>query len=385
MSNLTKDSYTIFWLAGENSGDLHSSIVMKSLNSGIPGVRHIGIGGPRMQAEGLKPLFPFAPFNVMGFVEVAGHLGFFWKVERQLKKFFQEEKPDLAILVDYPGFNLRIAKMADDLHIPVLFYICPQFWAWKHNRVYKLKENVRQVACILPFEKELLEMHNISATYVGHPIAEEIKFELDREGFARFYGINPEKQWIGFLPGSRDNEVKRMLPAFLEAAKILDENRFEIMISKASTVSHSLFMHICESSGLPRLHIVDGYRYEMMKYADYLVSTSGTATLEAAFIGTPLTICYKAVPISYLIGRKLVRIKRIGLPNIVLDKDLLPELIQKDCNPRNIVKTVLETLDNPDKITLIKKELSQLKALLGDRKTSIEMLNLVKKMLETYA
>ena len=123
----------------------------------------------------------------------------------------------------------------------------------------------------------------------------------------------------------------------------------------------------------------------MMKYADYLVSTSGTATLEAAFIGTPLTICYKAVPISYLIGRKLVRIKRIGLPNIVLDKDLLPELIQKDCNPRNIVKTVLETLDNPDKITLIKKELSQLKALLGDRKTSIEMLNLVKKMLETYA
>lgn len=176
-----------------------------------------------------------------------------------------------------------------------------------------------------------------------------------------------------------------MLPAFLEAAKLLDENRFEIMISKASTVFHSLFMHICESSGLPRLHIVDGYRYEMMKYADYLVSTSGTATLEAAFIGTPLTICYKAAPISYLIGRKLVRIKRIGLPNIVLDKDLLPELIQKDCNPRNIVKTVLETLDNPDKINLIKKELSQLKALLGDRKTSIEMLNLVKKMLETYA
>ena len=385
MSKLTKDSYTIFWLAGENSADIHSSIVMKSLNSGIPGVRHIGIGGPLMQTEGLLPLFPFASFNVMGFVEVAGHLGFFWKVERQLKRFFQEEKPDLAILVDYPGFNLRIAKMADDLGIPVLYYICPQFWAWKHKRVYKLKENVRHIACILPFEPELLEMHNISATYVGHPIAEEIKFELDRESFAHFYGINAKKQWLGFLPGSRDNEVKMMLPTFLEAAKMLDRNRFEILISKASTVSHSLFMSICESSGLSRIHIIDGHRYEMMKYADYLVSTSGTATLEAAYIGTPLTICYKAAPLSYLIGRKLVRIKRIGLPNIVLDKDLLPELIQKDCNSVNIVRTILENLDNPDKIAVTKKELSQLKFLLGERKTSLEMLNLVKKMLETYA
>lgn len=371
----------IFWLAGENSADLHASLVMRGINESMPGVKHFGIGGSNMQKEGLKPLFDFRRFNVMGFSEVVRHLPFFLKVERELKRVFEAERPDLAILVDYPGLNLRIANIADNLRIPVLYYICPQFWAWKHDRVEKLRASVRHVACILPFEKELLDVHNVTSSYVGHPIAEEITFEFDRDQFAFFYELDPKKKWLGFIPGSRDIEIKRMLPIFLETAARFDQNVYEIMISKAMTVTHGLFMEILENSGLKNVKIIDGYRYEMMKYADFIVSTSGTATLETAFIGTPLAICYKASHISYRIGKRLIRVKRIGLPNIILDKDLLPELIQAELTPYNIERTVRQFLNDPEKMTYVKTELLRLRALLADRKPSREVPRIVKDIL----
>jgi lipid-A-disaccharide synthase len=377
--------YTIFWLAGESSGDLHASLIMETLNANISNLRHIGIGGSKMQALGLKPLFPFARFNVMGFYEVLQHLPFFLKVEMSLKRLFEKDKPDLVILVDYPGLNLRVANLADNARIPVLYYICPQFWAWKHNRVYKLRDNVRQVACILPFEQELLEIHNVRAGYVGHPIAEEVRFDLSREQFASFYGLSADKRWIGFMPGSRDTVVSRMLPVFLQTAKRFDPDKYEIMVSKAQTVSHSLFMELLEQSGLKKLRIIDGYRYEMMKFSELLISTSGTATLEAAYIGTPLIIGYKTSFLSYLIGRRLVRIKRIGLPNIVLDQDILPELIQKDLIPENIFRKAEQILSDAKYRDGIRKDLSRLRSLLADKKTSVEMLRLIKTLLGIHA
>jgi len=378
---MVEKTYRIFWLAGENSADLHASLVMRSINAFLPGVQHFGIGGSNMQKAGLKTLFNFSRFNVMGFAEVVKHIPFFLKVEEELKRVFREERPDLAILVDYPGLNLRIANIADNLRIPVLYYICPQFWAWKHDRVDKLRASVRHVACILPFEKELLDIHNVNASYVGHPIAEEIKCELDKDQFAFFYKLDPKKKWLGFIPGSRDIEIKRMLPIFLEAAARFDQTSYEILVSKAMTVTHGLFMELLENSGLKNVKIIDGYRYEMMKFSDFVVSTSGTPTLETAFIGTPLVICYKASPISYRIGRRLIRVKRIGLPNIILDQDLLPELIQSELTPSNIEKTVRQMLNDPAKMTSIKTELVHLKALLSDKKPSREIPIIVKDIL----
>jgi lipid-A-disaccharide synthase len=264
----------------------------------------------------------------------------------------------------------------------VLYYICPQFWAWKQERVHKLRASVRRVACILPFEQELLEIHSVPATYVGHPIAEEVKFELDRGQFALFYKLDPRKQWLGFMPGSRDVEIGRMLPIFLQSAKKFDPDRFEFLFSKARTVNHVRYLQLLEQSGLKKITVIDGYRYEMMKYCDFMISTSGTATLEAAFIGSPLLIGYKASYLSYLIGRQFVRIKRIGLPNIVLDQDLLPELIQNDLNPENIQRIALQFLDDPERLKTVKLELAKLKHLLSDRRTSTEMLKLVRKMLK---
>ncbi len=379
---MKKSSYTIFWLVGESSGDLHAELVMKSLNDKFGNLTHIGIGGPRMQQQGLKPLFPFDRFAVMGFTEVIKHLLFFIGVQKRIRKLFDKSKPDLAILVDYPGLNMRIAHLADEFRIPVLYFICPQFWAWKHERVFKLKASTRHVACILPFEEDMLNIHSINCSYVGHPIAEEIKLELDRDNFARFFGLDPTKKWIGFFPGSRNAEIAKMLPVFLKSAQKWNPAEFQMLFSKARSVNHQSYMDVFANN--PNIKLIDGYNYEMMKYCEALICTSGTVTLEAAFIGTPMVICYKASPISYLIGRHFVRIKRIGLPNIVLDQDLLPELVQADMNPENIYTHVEKMLNDKSLNLHIRQELFHLKAMLSDKRPSIEMPKIVKHLFDTY-
>lgn len=379
---MTTKSYRIFWLVGESSGDLHASFVMRRMNESIANLTHIGIGGNLMQKEGLTPLYPFERFAVMGFVEVLSHLLFFWKVENRIKRLFRDERPDLAILVDYPGMNLRIAFQADENRIPVLYYICPQFWAWKHKRVYKLRENTRHVACILPFEKELLDIHNVTSTFVGHPIAEEVKFELDRESFARFFGLDPGKKWIGFFPGSRNIELARLIPIYLETIRMMDTNEFEFLFSKARSVSHHKYLDLIEENQNKKATIIDGYNYEMMKYCDFLVLKSGTSTLEAAYIGTPMLIVYKASGLSYLIGKQLVRVSRIGLPNIILEQDLLPEYVQDQVTPQSIKEMILSYINNPEKSNRTRAELTKLKALLSDKVASKEMVQITKKLLK---
>jgi len=373
---------TIFWLAGENSGDLHASLVLYKLNKEIPYLRHVGIGGNRMRSEGLEQLYPFERFAVMGFVEVISHLGFFFKVEKTIKKLFRTTKPDLVILVDYPGLNLRVARMADDEKIDVLYFIAPQFWAWKHRRVFKLREHTRHVACILPFEKELLDIHSINSTYVGHPIAEEIKIENDRAAFARFFGLDPEKQWLGFFPGSRNNEVEKLLPIYLETINKLDADRFQFLISKSRTVSHNLFTHVIQMRSKVKPHVIDGYNYEMMKYSAFLVVKSGTTTLESAYIGTPSVIVYIANRISYEIGKRFVKLDFIGLPNIILEKKVLPELVQNDVTPDNIIRNIHFYLDNQDLYDRTKEQLVGIKSLLGGRIASTETVKIIRNMLK---
>lgn len=335
-----------------------------------------------MQREGLKSLFPFDRFAVMGFVEVVKHLAFFLKVEKQIHRYFRIDKPDLFIPVDYPGLNLRISRIADDERIPVLYFICPQFWAWKHKRVFDLKENVRHVAAILPFEKDLLDSHNVTSSYVGHPITEEIRFELDRESFARFFGLDPSKEWIGFMPGSRNAEIHRMLPVFLESAKLMDQERYQFLFSKSRAVKHGDYMSIIEAHPGVKVHIVDGYNYEMMKFCSYLVGCSGTVTLEAAYIGTPMVICYKANEISYRIAKRFVRIEHIGLPNIILEDSALPELIQENANPRRIAAEVSRMQDDPQYMNEIRAKLLKLRGMLEGRRPSVEMTKIIRQLLK---
>ncbi len=370
----------IFWVAGENSGDLHASMVIKALNERGNNYHHLGIGGHRMQAHGFKSMFPFQKFSIMGFLEVVQSLPFIWRVEQKIYKILENIKPDLVVLVDYPGFNLRLARRAYDLDIPVLYFICPQFWAWRHSRVKQLKENTNFVASILPFEKESLDIHRVTSAYVGHPIAEEIKIEVDREQFARTFGLDPDKEWIGFMPGSRDSEIIKMLPAFIDAIKRFRTDEFQFLVSKAHTVNHELFMSYFPENILKRVFLIDGYMYEMIKYSRFMVVTSGTATLETAYIGTPFIIVYKSSRLSYSIARRLVRIKRIGLPNIILENDIVPELIQDEVTGENIYTRILEFLNNREEYEKMAAELARVREMLSEKKASQEVASIIEEM-----
>ena len=374
---------TIFWSAGENSGDLHGSRVMMELKRRYSKHRHVGIGGPRMKEQGLEQMFPFSRFNVMGFTEVAKHLRFFMKVEKEVKQLFESDPPDLVVLVDYPGFNLRVAKMADDEGIPVLYYICPQFWAWKHDRVHQLKDYTRHVACIMPFEKDLLDIHRINCSFVGHPIAEEIQLEMSREEFAKFNDLDPEKQWIGFLPGSRNMEIERLLPLYLETAGYFDRTKYELLLSKSHSVDDKLFYGLVKQYNADYLHIIGANTYEMMKYCRALACTSGTATLESAYLGTPSVIVYKTTKLSYIIAKRYVGIKRIGLPNIVLSEDILPELIQNDATPNSLFQRLRFLLEDSPERDRIMRKLGNLQQELGEKSASGEVADLIENLLET--
>ncbi|MBC8384005.1 MAG: lipid-A-disaccharide synthase, partial [Candidatus Cloacimonetes bacterium] len=314
----------IFWIAGENSGDLHSSKVIEELQIRKAKFKHFGIGGSRMQDFGFKPIFPFERFSVMGFLEVLKHLFFFIKVENKIKQTFQTNPPDLVILVDYPGLNMRIAKIASKMKIPVLYYICPQFWAWKQKRIFQLKKYTNFICYILPFEQKFMEEHQIKSKYVGHPIAKEIEIKLSKKEFAEKYNLDLHKKWLGFFPGSRNSEIKKMLPVFLKTIKKFDIESFHFLISEANSINRTYFERKIQKLNHPNLRIIENYNYEMMKHCDFLTVTSGTATLETAYIGTPFIIVYKTSRISYEIGKRFIKIRRIGLPNIVMDKDILP-------------------------------------------------------------
>ncbi len=360
----------IFWIAGENSGDLHAAEVIASIRKIHPDWQHFGVGGQHMQRAGFNSLFPFERFSVMGFVEVIRHLGFFLKVERKIEKILRRSPPDLIVLVDYPGLNMRIARIAHKIGIKVLYYICPQFWAWKKNRLKQLEKFTDQVVYILPFEKKYLDEYRVKSTYVGHPIAEEIEFAMERQEFADKYSLDPKKEWLGFMPGSRNIELKRMLPQFLKAISYFEKDKYEILISRAPTVSEKLFNKIISAfPGIKYMEIIAD-NYCLIRYCRCLSVTSGTATLESAYIGTPCVIVYKAGKLSYELGKRLIRIDMIGLPNIILKQRILPELIQHEANGIRIYNEMSAILSNHNRYSLIKNKLSELHDILGSKSAS---------------
>ena len=366
---------------GEKSGDLHTSHVMEQLKKTMPETQHAGIGGPLMQSQGLKALFPFEKFLIMGFAEVLKHIPFIMKVESSIKQYLAKNKPDLVVLVDYPGLNLRVAEMASKMGFKVFYFICPQFWAWKHYRVLKLQKYCHHVACILPFEKEMLDKYNINSTYVGHPVTEEIEYKLDKKEFAEKFNLDINKKWIAFFPGSRANEVQSLLPIYIETIKRLKKLKpdYEFLISKANSVSDKLFASKAFTEA--EFTVIEGYSYEMMKYSDFLTVKSGTSTIEVASIVTPFAIVYKANYLSYKLAKKIIKVKFIGLPNIIFDKPIIPELIQKDVNPDKIIETILFFMDNEKEYSQMSEDFKDLHNILGHESASKQVSGLINKIL----
>jgi lipid-A-disaccharide synthase len=364
----------IFWLAGEHSGDLHSSLVIRAMQKQYPHLYHYGVGGENMVKAGFQPLYPFQKFCVMGFLEVAKQATFFLKIEREIIYLLSNDQPDLVVLVDYPGLNMRIAEKVARLGVKVLYFISPQIWAWKHHRIHQLKKYCKHVCYILPFEKSYFEQEKIPATYVGHPIAEEIGSKMTKTEFAEKYSLSPDKKWLGFFPGSRISEIKKLMPVYLNTISKLNSDQYQFLISQATSIRDSEFQHFHFPASVK---VIKTDNYEMMKHCDFLVVKSGTTTLECAFMGTPFLIVYKTSLTSYEIGKRIVHIKRIGLPNIILDDDAIPELVQHDANPTNIAKHVKLYLENAELYQEMKAKLNQLQALLGSKKTSEEVTKII--------
>ncbi len=364
---------SILMVAGEASGDLHASKVVAEVVSRSGGARVYGVGGDRMKAAGMELVYHADDFAVAGFVEVLRHVPRLRLAMDRLTELAVSRGTRLAVLVDYPGFNLMLARRLRRRGIRVLYYISPQVWAWGEGRVAAIRERVDRMAVILPFEVEFYRERGVAVEFVGHPLLEE-------PGIAAAPGIRervPERPVLGLLPGSRREEVRRHLGPMLEAARLLSRRvpGLEVRLGRAAGVDTSA----AEAAGV---EIVPPERvYGMMREATGLIVTSGTATLEAACLGAPMAVVYRTSALSYLIARLLVRVPDIGLVNVVAGRRVVPELIQNDVTPRSLARAVEPYFADDETLAATSRALIGVRERLGTPGASARVADMVLEML----
>lgn len=357
----------IFLSAGEASGDLHGGAIIKELLALNPQVEVFGMGGEAMRKAGGEIIFDMKEYSVMGFVEILSALPKFFALRKAFRKVLEERKPDCFVTIDYPEFNMRVAKVAKELHIPVLSYIPPSAWVWRRGRAVTVGRLVDKVACIYPFAYDVYKAAGANAEFVGNPLVDIVEPHLTREAALGKAGKTPGRPLVLLLPGSRVKEITAVLPVMLEAVGMIRAAlpQADFILQKAPTIDQELLQGLIASSG-EKVKIVEGDSYDMMSVADVALATSGTVTLEAALCGLPSVICYKASPLSVAIAKRVINIKYIGLPNILAGKELLPELIQEKMTKENMAKAVLDFL-RPEEQEKVRGELAQVVKKLGPK------------------
>lgn len=350
-------------IAGEASGDHHGARLVRSMRQKDRNLFFYGIGGKALADEGVRILVNAVDLSVVGLTEIIPKMGNILRGLKIAKGLLKNLRPDLLILIDFPGFNLHIATTAKRWGIPVLYYISPQIWAWRSGRVKKIKKRVDHVAVILPFETDFYEKHDVPVTFVGHPLLDKpYDFAKGKKEIGRFA--------IGLMPGSRDGEVIRHLPTMLEAADILKNkhSNAKFYISQAPTVEKMLIEDIVRKHGKhSAFHIMRGDIDKFFRKCRFVIAVSGTVTLEAAIAGVPMVIIYKMSPLSYRMARLLIRgVKYVGLVNLVAGKNLVPELLQGQASPEKIAETVSEMLNNDKRIVRLRDEFIHVRKILGE-------------------
>lgn len=354
-------------IAGEASGDLHGSNLIRALREKDPHADIRCWGGDKMEAAGATLVRHYKDLAFMGFIEVLNNLGTILRNIRFCKEDITAYQPDVLILIDYPGFNLRIAKWAKQQGFKIIYYISPQVWAWKENRVKLIKQCVDKMLVILPFEKAFYQKWNYEVEYVGHPLVEVVEEYMNKEQERR----NSELQTsnlklqtsniIALLPGSRKQEILKKLPIMLEVTKRFPDYRF--VVAKAPGLDEAFYSTLLAPYG--NVSSVKDQTYSLLMQAKAALVTSGTATLETALFGVPEVICYKGNALSYQIAKRLVNIKFIGLVNLIMDKEVMKELIQDDLTPGNLEKELDRLLNDPEKQRQVKEDYAALKTLLS--------------------
>ncbi len=355
-------------IAGEASGDLHGSGVVRELRKLNPKVEIFGVGGEKMKREGMSLVYHIRELGFMGFVEVVRHLPFIKVMEYTLEQIVKFKKPDVLVLIDYPGFNLRFARRVKKYGMKVVYYISPQVWAWHQSRVKKMRGIVDMMLVVFPFEVDFYKKAGIPAEFVGHPLLEVLDGGMTRKGFCKRYGIDGSKKILGLIPGSRRQEIEKIFPAMLRAARqVAAEENMEIALAVAPTLEESLFRTLF---GVEDVRLVKGATYDLMNHADFAFVTSGTATLETACFGTPMFVVYKTSWLTYAIGRLLVRIRNIGLVNIVAGKTVVPEFLQHRVKAAALAREALLLLRDSRRMKSMRDELSLIRKKLGSRGAS---------------
>ena len=352
--------------AGEASGDIHAAAVTAALKKIDSAIEVFGMGGDALRAAGGEVLFDIKDHGVMGFVEVIKKLPDLFKLRSDFARVMDERKPDCLVVVDYPGFNMKLAKVAHDKGIPVVSYIAPSAWAWNKGRAKNVAKIVDKVACIFPFEYDVYEEAGAPVEFVGHPLLDIVHPAMERAEAEAWAGKEAGHPLVLLMPGSRLMEIEKMLPTLLEGAKLLKKQLPEVQFAmpRAGTIPLELLQSKIKASGL-EIKITEGHNYDLFSVADLALATSGTVTLEAALCGLPSVIVYRTSALNAFIARRVINIPNIGLPNIVAGRQILPELLQEDFTPANVANTAVELLA-PERRPQLEADLAFMKARLGE-------------------
>ena len=352
--------------AGEASGDIHAAAVTAALKKIDSAIEVFGMGGDAVRAAGGEVHFDIKDHGVMGFVEVIKKLPDLFKLRSDFARVMDERKPDCLVVVDYPGFNMKLAKVAHDKGIPVVSYIAPSAWAWNKGRAKNVAKIVDKVACIFPFEYDVYEEAGAPVEFVGHPLLDIVHPTMERAEAEAWAGKEAGHPLVLLMPGSRLMEIEKMLPTLLEGAKLLKKQLPEVQFAmpRAGTIPLELLQSKIKASGL-EIKITEGHNYDLFSVADLALATSGTVTLEAALCGLPSVIVYRTSALNAFIARRVINIPNIGLPNIVAGRQILPELLQEDFTPANVANTAVELLA-PERRPQLEANLAYMKARLGE-------------------
>ncbi len=346
--------------AGEASGDLYASLVVEELRRLMPGADFFGCTGPRLRAAGVRTVVDAASLAVVGLVEVVAHIPRIYGEYRKLLASAAAEKPDLAILTDSPDFHLRVARRLSRQSVPVVYLVAPQAWAWRKGRLKRMRHTLRRLLCIFPFEEDFFNREGVSATYIGHPLAGLVKPTLGRDEFFRKHELDPSRPLIAVLPGSRRGESARHLPALVDAAgRLAREHAANLVLPASATTGAGFFR---ERLGDSPIRVIEGESWDAMAHAAVALAASGTVTVEAALLGTPMVTFYKVTPLSWMAGKFLVDVPFYSMVNLIAGRAVVPELMQGQMTGERIAREASRLLTQESARMEMRAGLEEVKA-----------------------
>lgn len=380
---MSSSQYTVLFSAGESSGDQHAAHMFQEMQKQCPAIRGIGMGGAKMRQAGIDIRFDSSGIGVIGLVEILKHYDEIRSALKMMKSIVANEKPDLLVCVDYKEFNLKLAQFAKRQGVKVLFYVSPQVWAWRSGRVKTYGKAIDMMAVIFPFETAYYEAENVPVRYVGHPSVDKVHPLRSKQQDFELFGLDDKRPVVGVLPGSRANEIKRMMPVMLEAVQVLAQrdSQIQFVLPQADSVSDEVLQGYLQDFPVS-IKIVKQQTYDAIQCCEAIMTTSGTASLEIALLQVPMLIAYRLSPLTYWLGKQLVKIAFIGLPNIIAGKSIVRELIQHDVTAENLADEIERLLHDEHYRSTAINELARVKELLGEGGGSKNMADLALEMLE---